>query len=191
MADAGTNRSARHLRKGISRTDAQRWHSLCPRRCSEGLVLLGLYPSMHCGVCRVFRPVRTERPAGSHNYPDRTPAGLFFPVAICGTVPASAVYGNSGIADRPSDRTGGASSATVFLRRRREKLETPSNSGFDDPLGRSCPRYVHTSGWLRPVESGDGRVERRTDSNTISEGPYGTTAARGARFSSQAMSQLP
>jgi hypothetical protein len=57
-------------------------------------------------VRRVFRPVRTERPAGSHDHPDSAAAGLLLPVALCRVVPASAVDGNSGAADRTSDRAG-------------------------------------------------------------------------------------
>ena len=57
-------------------------------------------------VRRVFRPLRTERTAGSHDYPDRAAAGLLFPVALCRAVPASAFDGNSGVADRTGDRAG-------------------------------------------------------------------------------------
>src|SRR5258708_3417122 len=103
----------------------------------------------------LFRPIRTERPAGSYYYPDRAAAGLLFPVALCGTVPASAIDGNSGVVDRPGDRTCDTSATTVYLRGRREKLEAPPHRGaHDSPCG-SGTRYLHASGWLRAVESGD------------------------------------
>ena len=51
--------------------------------------------------------------------------------------------------------------------------------------------HVHASGRLCAVESGDGRVERRTDSRAIPERAHRTGAARGARFSSEAVPQLP
>ena len=140
---------------------------------------------------RVFRPVRTERAAGSHDYPDRAAAGLLLPVALCGAVPAAAIDGNSGAADRPGDRAGRASGAAVFLRGRREKLEAPAHRGSYDSAGGGRARHVHTSGRLCAVESGDGCVERRTDSGTIPERPHGAGAARGARFSSEAVPQLP
>ena len=46
-------------------------------------------------------------------------------------------------------------------------------------------RDVDTSGRLRAVESGDGRLERRTDSSAIPERAYGPGAARSASFSSR------
>ena len=111
-------------------------------------------------VRRVFRPVRTERAAGSHDYPDRAAAGLLFPVALCGAVPAAAVDGNSGAADRTGDRAGRASGAAVHFRGRREKLEAPAHRGSYDSAGGGLARYVHASGRQCAVESGDGCVER-------------------------------
>jgi ubiquinol-cytochrome c reductase cytochrome b subunit len=79
----------------------------------------------------------------------------------------------------------------VFLRRRREKLEAPSHRGSYDSAGGGRARHVHASGRLCALESGDGCLERRTDSSAIPEGAHGAGAARGARFSSQAVPQLP
>src|SRR5712692_9133821 len=124
MADARTSRSPRDVCEGVSRADAQRWRSVCPRRGGEGLVFLWFHPSLHSRLRRVFRAVRTERAAGSNDYPDSAASGLLFPVALCGALPASAIDGNSGVADWASDRAYRASGTPVFLRGRREKLET-------------------------------------------------------------------
>jgi hypothetical protein len=108
-------------------------------------------------------------PFGPSGQPDPTiiqtaPAGLLFPVALCGAVAAAAVDGNSGAADRTGDRAWRASGAAVFFGRRREELEAPSHRGSYDSAGRGLARHVHASGRQCALESGDGRVERRTDS---------------------------
>ena len=139
---------------------AQRRHSVCARRDRKGHVFLGFYPSGDRRMCRSFRPIRTERAAGSHHHPDRAPAGLLLPVALCGAVPAAAIDGNSGAADRPCDRAGRASGAAFHFRGRREKLEAPSHSGSYDSAGRGLARYIHTSGRQCAVESRDGCGER-------------------------------
>ncbi len=121
----------------------------------SGFILLAI------AVCAMsFRPVRTERAAGSHDYPDRAPAGLLLPVALCGAVPAAAVDGNSGAADRACDRAGRACGAAVHFRGRREKLEAPAHSGSYDSAGCGLARYVHASGRICAVESRDGCGER-------------------------------
>src|ERR1035438_8210260 len=102
MADAGANRAARDLREGISRTDAERRHTVRARRGDPGLVLLRLYPSLGGRVRNIFRPLRTGRPARSHDYPDSAEAGLFFPLDLFDFVSASARDGDSRAADQAS-----------------------------------------------------------------------------------------
>ena len=81
-------------------------------------------------VRRVFRPVRTKRPAGSHDYPDSAAAGLLFPVALCGAVPASALDGNSGVADRTGDRAWRACWRFRFSRGKARRAGSAAPSRF-------------------------------------------------------------
>ena len=77
------------------------------------------------------------------------------------------------------------------LGRRRKELEATPHRGSDDSADGGHTGHFHPSGRLYSVESRDGRVERRSDSCPIPERADGTGTARRARFSGQAVPQLP
>ena len=112
----------------------------------------------------LLRSVRPKRTTGPACDPNGAAARLFLPVALCRFVTASAAAGNPGAVDWTGDRAGGLDRAAVCFGRRREELEAASDRGTDDPAGRRCARHVHEYGGSCALESGDGRVDGRGDS---------------------------
>ena len=104
MADAGTRRPARDLPARIPRADEERRRAVRSLRRLEGPVLRGVHPARGRRVRAVFRPVRSERPAGSDDHPDRAEARLLLPVALRPALAAAAVARDAGAAHRPGRR---------------------------------------------------------------------------------------
>src|SRR5882724_2041466 len=103
----------------------------------------------------LLRSIRADRQAGSDHYPDRAETRLLFPVALCPTLAAAPVDGNTRASDwsrRCHPRT---ASASVSVRRRRKELAKEADCCLDSPVDRDHPRDVYPYGGVRTLESRD------------------------------------
>ncbi len=89
-----------------------------PYAVVEGYRLFRLHSACDRRLCRRFRPLRSERPAGSDDHSDRAASRLLLPVALCSALFSAAGGGNTASADRTGDRDHRAARASVFRRRR-------------------------------------------------------------------------
>ena len=125
-----------------------------PAAVAKDLFFSGFYPALHRRVRRVFRSVRTRRPAGSHDHSDRPGAGLLFPVDLCGAVPASTVDGNSERAYGP-----GAERALVFQAKQCHNCHALGGAGGQcGPELDSVAAQLTTDQLIRQVIQGGGNM---------------------------------
>src|ERR1700722_508275 len=96
----------------------------------------------------------------SHDYPNSSPAGFLFPVALCGAFVFAALHGNSCFADWSGADNRRAVVVAIYLWRRGEELAAETHRGtYDSPGGGFAVRFYAFSR-AHSVESGNGRVER-------------------------------
>src|SRR5215813_13739055 len=81
--------------------DEEGWRTVRTLCHLERHILRGVHPDRDSCMRGLFRPVWSHRPARSDHYPDGTAAGLFFPLAVCVTLSASPVAGDSSTACWP------------------------------------------------------------------------------------------
>ena len=83
MADAGTPGQASNLREpNIIELTKKRWRAVRSLCGLERSVLRGFHPLGSRRMRGVLRSVRSDRPPGPDDHPDRAETGLLFPVAL-------------------------------------------------------------------------------------------------------------
>ncbi len=126
----------------------------------EGSVLCGIYHPGYRRLRLLLRSIWTDRPARSHDHPDRSQARLLFSMALRFAFAASSLDGDAISSHRPSCGDPGVDSLAVSFRRRREELEAPADCGPHCSPDFDYPRIFHPARAIRAVESAHECVER-------------------------------
>src|SRR6202021_2136914 len=118
-------------------------------------------------------------------------ARLLFPVALCFTFTSSSSAGDAVPSYRPAFSDSWLDSSAISFRRRRKKLEAPSDCGCYCAADRDHSWHVYSHGPVHALESAHERLERRASTRPVHPWHDRTRAAGGARVSGQAGPQLP
>src|SRR5580693_9642896 len=191
MAHAGPSREKNNLRNRIPRIDEEGWRAVRPLCRLERYVLRRVHPAGRRRVRRILRSVRSYRPPGPDDHPDGAETRLLLLVAVRFAVLPAACNGDAGSPHWPRSRYRVSCFAAISFWRGRKELAPAANRRFDGSADRHNPGNTYPSRWLYAVEPAHERLERRSRAGPIPSRHNGSSAARRAYYSGQAMPQLP
>ncbi len=108
----------------------------------------------------VLWSIWSDRSAGPDDHPNRSEAGLLFPLAVCSALAAASFDGNARALDRPGGRHRCSAATSISLGRRRKELAPAAHCRNVHYAYRDYARDIHASCGNRSVESAHERLER-------------------------------
>src|SRR6266436_6512079 len=160
MAHAGTSRQARNVRKRISSTHKKRRRAVRSLRGVERPVLRCIHPLGRGRMRCLLWSVRSNRPPGPDDHPDRAETRLLLFVAVRLAVILAAFNGDASSPHWPRSRYRVSCFVAIPFWRRRKELAPAANRCFDGPADRHNAGNTHPSRWLYAVEPAHELLER-------------------------------
>src|SRR3981189_1371623 len=139
----------------------------------------------------LLRSLRSKRTAGSHDHSNGAETRLLLPVALRVALALASFDGDSGPSHRSRNSHRRSRSSSISIRRRREELAPPSDRSSNRSVDRNNPGNLPASRGIHPLEPAHERLERRSGTGKSSAWYNRASATGRARFSSQAVPQLP
>src|SRR5581483_12035978 len=116
---------------------------------------------------------------------------LLLSLALCSALVTSTVSGNAHASNWPCRRHPRIASSPFPIGRRGKELAQKADCRVDPATARDHAGHVYAFSRIRTVESADERLERRAGADALPSPHHGAPAARRARFSGEAVPELP